>query len=417
MSSKHRLSAYKDIPAKQWNDWKWQLDNRLTTADDVIRVLNPSKKIIEGMHAASKNFRLSITPYYADLIDIQAEHCPIKAQAIPQSLEVEIVDSDMSDPLEEDRDSPVPGLTHRYPDRVLLLVTDVCSMYCRHCTRRRMVGQEDRTFNPQLFEQAIKYISDHSEIRDIVISGGDPLMLGDKKLEHVLKSLRAIPHVEIIRLGTRLPVVLPMRITPPLIRMLRKYHPIYISTHFNHAKEITPESSKACTMLADGGFPINNQTVLLRRVNDCPHVIKELNQKLLTIRVRPYYLYQCDLSMGISHFRTSLGRGIQIIEALRGHTSGLAVPTFVVDLPGGGGKVPIMPNYSLSRSDDKVVLRNYEGAITVYQEPHSWDSICGHDTACSIERYKTKKGPGMLMTKPHTILEPKKRLIGPKIIK
>ncbi|MFC1683996.1 lysine 2,3-aminomutase [Pseudomonadota bacterium] len=417
MPSKCRLSAYKDIPAKQWNDWKWQLDNRLTTVDDVIRVLNPSKKIIEGMSAASKNFRLSITPYYADLIDIQAEHCPIKAQAIPSSLEVEFVDSDMSDPLEEDRDSPVPGLTHRYPDRVLLLVTDVCSMYCRHCTRRRMVGQEDRTFNPQLFEMAIKYIAEHSEIRDIVISGGDPLMLGDKKLEHVLKSLRAIPHVEIIRLGTRLPVVLPMRITPTLIRMLRKYHPIYISTHFNHAKEITPESSKACTMLADGGFPISNQSVLLRRVNDCPHVIKELNQKLLTIRVRPYYLYQCDLSMGISHFRTSLGRGIQIIETLRGHTSGLAVPTFVVDLPGGGGKVPIMPNYSLSRSDDKVVLRNYEGAITVYQEPHCWDTVCGHDPACSIERYKTKKGPGMLMTKPHTVLEPKKRLIGPKLIK
>ncbi len=404
------------MPAKLWNDWKWQLDNRLTSVDDVIRLFNPSKKIIEGMKVATKHFRISITPYYASLIDIHAAHCPVKAQAIPSAKEGDFKESDLHDPLEEDRDSPVPGLTHRYPDRVLLLVTDVCSMYCRHCTRRRLVGQEDRTFDPKFFQQAVDYIKEHEEVRDIVISGGDPLMLGDDKIEYILKTLRAIPHVEIIRLGTRLPVVLPQRIQPSLIKMLRKYHPVYISTHFNHLKEITKESTKACTLLADGGFPIENQTVLLRQVNDCPHVIKELNQKLLAIRVRPYYLYQCDLSMGISHFRTSLGRGIHIIEALRGHTSGLAVPTFVVDLPGGGGKVPLMPNYSLSRSDDRAVLRNYEGAITVYQEPHQWESICGHDPACGKEKNKARKGPGMLMTKPHTILEPTKRILGPKII-
>ena len=414
MPNNKRIAAYADVPAKQWNDWRWQLDNRLTTIEDVVRVLNPSRSIIEGMQAVSAQFKISITPYYANLIDIQAAHCPIKAQAIPSGAEADVVQSDMLDPLEEDRDSPVPGLTHRYPDRVLLLITDVCSMYCRHCTRRRVVGQEDRQFDPTYFQQAIDYISDNPEIRDVIISGGDPLMVGTKKLEYVLQSLRAIPHVEIIRIGTRLPVVLPMRITPKLIKMMRKYHPIYISTHFNHAKEITPESSKACAMLADGGFPINNQSVLLRGVNDCPHVMKELNQKLLTIRVRPYYLYQCDLSRGISHFRTSLGRGIQIIEALRGHTSGLAVPTFVVDLPGGGGKVPVMPNYMITRSDDKAVLRNYEGAITVYEEPHRWDSVCGHDPACSEPRYKSKSGPGMLLARPHTILEPYKRRLTPK---
>ena len=417
MPTKCKIQAYKDVSAKQWNDWTWQLDNRLTTVEDVVRVLNPSKNIICGMEEVAKNFKLSITPYYASLIDMQAAYCPIKSQAIPSVKERDLQETDLIDPLEEDRDSPVPGLTHRYPDRVLLLVTDVCSMYCRHCTRRRMVGQEDRTFNPQQFQNAVDYIAAHEEIRDIVISGGDPLMLSDKKLERILQTLREIPHVEIIRLGTRLPVVLPMRITPALIKVLRKFHPIYISTHFNHSKEITPESSRACTMLADGGFPLANQTVLLRGVNDCPHVIKELNQRLLTIRVRPYYLFQCDLSSGISHFRTSLGRGIQIIEALRGHTSGLAVPTFVVDLPGGGGKVPLMPNYSLSRSDDKTVLRNYEGAITVYQEPHSWESVCGHDAACSKESNKTKSGPGMLMTKPRTVLEPHKRQLGPKIVK
>ena len=412
MTARHKY--HEDVSQKDWDDWKWQLDNRLMSLEDIVRVLDPSDEIIEGIKAASAHFRISITPYYASLIDLEAEHCPIRAQSIPSIKESHFADSDMEDPLEEDRDSPVPGLTHRYPDRVLLLITDVCSMYCRHCTRRRMVGQEDRTFDATYFEQAIDYIREHKEIRDIVISGGDPLMVGNEKVEYVLKTLRAIPHVEIIRLGTRLPVVLPMRITEELVTMLKKYHPLYISTHFNHAKEMTEESAKACAMLADNGFPIENQTVLLREVNDCPHVIKELNQKLLKNRVRPYYLYQCDLSKGISHFRTSLGRGIHIIEALRGHTSGLAVPTFVVDLPGGGGKVPVMPNYLLSRSDDRAVLRNYEGAITVYQEPHRWEGICGSDPACSEPKYKCRKGPGMLMTKPYNILEPQKRRIKPK---
>ena len=414
--ARKKKKPYADISRRQWSDWRWQIRNRLTCIDDVIRVLNPSDEIIEGIKTATKHFRMVITPYYASLIDLDNPYCPIKSQAIPSANEAEFSESDMVDPLEEERDSPVRGLTHRYPDRVLLLVTDICSMYCRHCTRRRLVGHTDHHIDLKRMKRAIDYISSHKEIRDVVVSGGDPLTIGDAKLESILKLLRSVPHVEIIRIGTRTPVVLPMRITPGLIKMLRKYHPIYICTHFNHAREITPESTKACSMLADGGFPIENQSVLLRKVNDCPHAFKELNQKLLSIRVRPYYIFQCDLSRGISHFRTSLGRGIQIIEALRGHTSGLAVPTFVVDLPGGGGKVPLMPTYIVARSDDRAVLRNYEGAITVYMEPHRWDSICGHDPACSQDRYRCKKGPGMLMTKPHNVLEPKKRRIGPKLL-
>lgn len=416
MARTKKKKPYAGTPRRQWNDWRWQIKNRLAGVDDVIRMLNPSEEIIEGIKVATRHFRMAVTPYYASLIDLDNPYCPIKAQAIPSANEAQFSESDMVDPLEEERDSPVRGLTHRYPDRVLLLVTDTCSMYCRHCTRRRLVGHTDRHFDRKRIQLGIDYIAAHPDIRDVVVSGGDPLMMSSDRLEWILKSLRSVRHVEIIRIGTRAPVVLPMRITPGLIKMLRKYHPIYICTHFNHAREITVESTKACSMLADGGFPIENQSVLLRNVNDCPHVIKELNQKLLMIRVRPYYIFQCDLSRGISHFRTSLGRGIQVIEALRGHTSGLAVPTFVVDLPGGGGKVPLMPTYVLARSDDRAVLRNYEGAIIVYMEPHRWDSICGHDAACSEEKYRSQKGPGMLMTKPHTVLEPKKRRIGPKLL-
>ena len=416
MKNSTRETHFAKVPARQWNDWKWQIRNRLTSVDDVVKILNPSEHIVDGIRKSTKHFRMAITPYYASLIDINAHHCPIRAQAIPSLDEANLSESDLADPLEEDRDSPVPGLTHRYPDRVLLMVTDICSMYCRHCTRRRMVGQTDDHLEASHFDEAIRYIRDNPGIRDVIISGGDPLVMSDAKLERIIKTLRSIPHIEIIRIGTRAPVVLPMRVTPGLVKMLRKYHPIFIATHFNHVREVTPESSRACTRLADGGFPIANQTVLLRQVNDCPHVIKELNQALLASRVIPYYIYQCDLSTGISHFRTSLGRGIQIMEALRGHTSGLAVPTFVVDLPGGGGKVPLMPDYILARSDDRAVLRNYEGAITVYMEPHRWDSICGHDPACSNDRFICKKGPGMLMTKPHTVLEPKKRKLDPDTV-
>jgi lysine 2,3-aminomutase len=282
----------------------------------------------------------------------------------------------MVDPLHEDIESPVHGLTHRYPDRLLLMVTDQCSMYCRHCTRRRSAGETDRALPKSDILAAIEYVRETPQVRDVLISGGDPLTLSDGFLEDILRRVRAIPHVQILRLGTAAPVVMPQRITPGLIAMLRKYHPLYINVHFNHPKEITPETKKACEMLADGGFPLGNQTVLLRGTNDSPIVMKKLVHDLVRIRVRPYYLYQCDLSQGIGHFRTSVSKGIEIMENLRGHTTGFCVPTFVVDAPGGGGKIPVMPTYLISRNDRRVVLRNYEGVISVYTEPEPSEAKC-----------------------------------------
>jgi lysine 2,3-aminomutase len=289
--------------------------------------------------------------------------------------------ADLEDPLHEDGDSPVHGLTHRYPDRALLLVTDQCSMYCRHCTRRRFAGQKDTAMPSSHIDKAIEYISANPQIRDIVVSGGDPLLLADNKLEGILQKLRAIPHVEIIRIGTRTPVVLPQRITPELCDMLKKYHPIWLNTHYNHPKEITSDAAKACELISFAGIPIGNQSVLLAGVNDCPHVMKKLVHELVKIRVRPYYIYQCDLSYGLSHFRTPVAKGIEIIEALRGHTSGFCVPTYVVDAPGGGGKIPVMPGYLISSGYEKTILRNYEGVITCYNEPDGYKPTCNCD-AC-----------------------------------
>lgn len=275
----------------------------------------------------------------------------------------------MRDPLSEDEDSPVPGITHRYPDRVLFLVTDQCSMYCRHCTRRRMAGTTDKAMPREQILNAIQYIRETPEIRDVLLSGGDALLISDEQLEFILQELRKIPHVEIIRIGTRTPVVMPQRITTELCQMLKKYHPLYVNTHFNHPKEITAESKRACEMLVDAGIPVGNQSVLLKGINDCPQIMKVLVHKLLAMRVKPYYIYQCDLSQGIEHFRTSVSVGINIIEMLRGHTSGMAVPTYVIDAPGGGGKIPVGPQYLISRGPDRVILRNYEGVITSYIEP------------------------------------------------
>ena len=295
--------------------------------------------------------------------------CPIRKQAIPTGKETHQSAADLLDPLHEDEDSPVPGLTHRYPDRVLLLITDMCSMYCRHCTRRRFAGQKDGDTSSDNIQKAIDYIARTPQVRDVLLSGGDALMVSDEKLESIIQRLRAIPHVEIIRIGSRTPVVCPQRITDNLVNMLKKYHPIWLNTHFNHPHEITPESAAACAKLADAGIPLGNQSVLLRGVNDCVNTMKKLVHELVKIRVRPYYIYQCDLSMGLEHFRTPVSKGIEIIEGLRGHTSGYAVPTFVVDAPGGGGKTPVMPNYVISQAPGKVVLRNFEGVITTYTEP------------------------------------------------
>jgi lysine 2,3-aminomutase len=371
-----------------WNDWRWQMEHRITTADDLSRILTMSRNEAAIVKKSLATLRMAITPYYASLIDHGDPNCPIRRQAVPTLKETLIASTDLLDPLHEDVDSPVPGLTHRYPDRCILLVTDQCSMYCRHCTRRRFAGQSDHARSREEIEACIAYVRRTPEIRDVLVTGGDPLTLSDETLEWILGEIRAIPHVEIIRIGTRVPVVLPMRITDSLCGMLRRFHPLWINVQFNHPREITPESSQACIRLADAGIPLGNQSVLLRGINDCPYIFRELNQKLLKIRVRPYYIYQCDLSRGIEHFRTSIGKGIEIMEFLRGHTSGLAVPTFVVDAPGGGGKIPVMPNYVVSRSDRKTILRNYEGVLTVYTEPDDNQSRCPGNCKELCERQK-----------------------------
>ncbi|HHF08732.1 MAG: lysine 2,3-aminomutase [Thermotogae bacterium] len=374
MRDYREIPIWKDVSKDNWNDWKWQVRNRITTLEGLRQVINITDEEALGIENCLKTLRMAITPYYATLMDPDNPRCPIRRQAVPTEKELQIGRWDMLDPLHEDEDSPVPGLTHRYPDRVLLLVTDQCSMYCRHCTRRRFAGQLDRPRSKKDIDAAVEYIRETPEVRDVLLSGGDALLLGDEVLEYILKELRKIPHVEIIRIGTRTPVVLPQRITPSLVNMLRKYHPIWVNTHFNHPKEITPESSKACETLADAGIPLGNQSVLLRGINDSPYIMMELVHQLVKIRVRPYYLYQCDMSKGISHFRTSIRKGIAIMEALIGHTSGFCIPTFVVDAPGGGGKIRVMPQYMVSQSDRTVVLRNYEGVLTTYHEPEDVDS-------------------------------------------
>ncbi|MBO8137212.1 MAG: KamA family radical SAM protein [Desulfotomaculum sp.] len=313
-------------------------------------------------------------------------------------MELQVNKDDMEDPLHEDVDSPVPGVTHRYPDRALLLVTDQCSMYCRHCTRRRLAGSHDKPLPKSQTDKAIKHIKSNNSIRDVIISGGDPLTLCDSKLEYILKQLRSIKHVEIIRIGTRMPVVLPQRITDKLCSMLKKYHPIWVNTHFNHPNEITEESKKACQKLADAGIPVGNQSVLLKNVNDCQHIYRKLVRELVKIRVRPYYLYQCDLSVGIGHFRTSVSKGIEIIESLRGHTSGLCVPQFVVDAPGGGGKIPVNPQYMISQSDSKVVLRNFEGKLFVYHETKDKSSSCDECISCMKNKTDEYASPAGLLS-------------------
>ncbi len=375
----------------QWQNWRWQMTNRICSLEDLEKYMTLDSKEKNGIKQCLQQFRMAITPYYFSLIEHNNPNCPIRKQAIPSAYELQSSSCDFDDPLHEDEDSPVPGLTHRYPDRVLLLVTDQCGMYCRHCTRRRFAGTHDNHRSKQDLQKALHYIGSHSEIRDVLLSGGDALTLSDEMLDYLLSALRQIPHVEIIRIGTRTPVVMPQRITPELVSVLKKYHPVWVNTHFNHPKELTCEAEDALALLANAGIPLGNQSVLLKGINDCPVIMKELVHKLVRNRVRPYYLYQCDLSRGIEHFRTPVSTGIHIIEMLRGHTSGLAVPTFVVDAPGGGGKIPLQPNYLLSQSHDQVVLRNYEGIICVYKEP-SKSSTGKNAHSLKKQRYSSKAG-------------------------
>lgn len=378
-----RKKLFPNVSDTDWNDWKWHVKNRIETIDDLKKYINLTLMEIDGIKDCLTTLRMAITPYYLTLIDPENAKDPVRKQAIPTDLELYRSPADLEDPLHEDGDSPVPGLTHRYPDRALLLVTDQCSMYCRHCTRRRFAGQKDNAMPTGHIDKAIEYIAANPQIRDIVISGGDPLLLSDNKLEGIIQRIRAIPHVEIIRIGTRTPVVLPQRITPELCDMLKKYHPIWLNTHYNHPREITADAARACELISYAGIPIGNQSVLLAGVNDCVHVMKKLVHELVKIRVRPYYIYQCDLSYGLSHFRTPVAKGIEIIEALRGHTSGFCVPTFVVDAPGGGGKIPVMPNYLISSGYEKTILRNFEGVITCYNEPDGYKPSCGCEACVS----------------------------------
>ncbi|MDX9720980.1 MAG: lysine 2,3-aminomutase [Myxococcota bacterium] len=382
-----RIEEWKQSP--EWHDWRWQLRNSVRSIDEVERLLGirfEAKKRAK-LELTLRRFPLAITPHYLSLVArdqalvntgesgytlAKLWYDPVFRQAFPSTAELEVRADEHSDPLAEESDSPVPLLTHRYPDRVLFHVSHQCAMYCRHCTRKRKVGDPRRAPAKDEYAAAFEYIRRNPEVRDVLVSGGDPLMLSDARLESILKELRSIPHVEVIRIGTRVPVVLPQRVTPELVAMLRRYHPLWINTHFNHSQEICPDSERAVAMLADAGIPLGNQSVLLAGVNDCVRVMRRLVQDLVRMRIRPYYLYQCDLSEGLAHFRTRVGKGIEIIESLLGHTSGFAVPTYVIDAPDGGGKIACMPNYLVSWSTNKVVLRNYEGVMCTYPEPEGY---------------------------------------------
>ena len=340
--------------------WQEMVRDSVHTVDHVVEKFGIDRKTAEDL---DEFFQARINPYYLSLIRHPGD--PIWLQCVPAKVELQDFDAE-EDPLHEDEMSPVPNITHRYPDRALFLVTSQCGIYCRFCTRKRKVGDYEKISMKGL-ESAFKYLEEHTAIRDVILSGGDPLMLTDTMLEKILQRLRQIKHIEIIRLGTRMPVVLPHRITPKLVNMLKKYHPIYVNTHFNHPWEITPESSKACEMLANAGVPVGNQMVIMKGVNDDPAVVKELMQKLLRIRVRPYYMYMADETKGANHFRASVETGLKIVEALRGHTSGLAIPHFVIDAPGGGGKIPLLPNYVLHMDEDEIILRNFQNKVFRYK--------------------------------------------------
>lgn len=362
---------FPDSNPADWSSWKWQVQNSITNVETLSEMFTLTEKEITALKSSSVSLPFRITPYYASILYGKDESYALRKTMIPVSDEMIEGFGESGDPLCEEHMSPVPNVVHRYPDRVLFLATEFCSAYCRYCTRHRVVGNKNELhrFSSKSWEKGIDYIASHPEIRDVLISGGDPLTMPDARIDYLLSRLRAIPHVEIIRLGTKVPAVLPQRITPKLVRMLKKYHPLMISIHFTHPDEVTLESSVACRMLADAGIPLGSQTVLLKGVNDDAKVLTDLYHRLLTVRVRPYYLYQCDPVQGSSHFRTSVNTGIRIIEQIRGFTSGYAVPTYVIDAPGGGGKIPVLPEYYQGRDDKYVYLKNFEGNRYRYPDP------------------------------------------------
>jgi lysine 2,3-aminomutase len=358
-----------NVADQDWTDWRWQLKHRISSVEQLQKLMPTiTPEEYAGAKLANTKLAMAVTPYFFNLIDPTDENCPIRRQVIPRIEETHRASWEMLDPCGEDSHSPVPGLVHRYPDRVLFLVTDRCAAYCRYCTRSRLVSNATGyDFHPD-FAKQIDYIRKTPTIRDVLLSGGDPLLFSDEKLEALLSALRSIPHVEFVRIGTRIPIFLPQRITPDLCAMLKKYHPLFISVHSNHPRELTIEAREALGRLADSGIPLGNQSVLLKDVNDDATVMKAHVQKLLMCRVRPYYIYQCDLIAGSAHLRASVRKGLEIMEALRGHTTGYAVPQFVIDAPGGGGKVPINPDYIVSRNEERVIIRNFEGKTFEYPE-------------------------------------------------
>ncbi len=371
LSSKENrvISFFKDATPMDWEDWAWQLQNRIHTKEVLSKIINMTPEEEKGVDGCGNKLTMSIPPYFASLMDPDDPKCPIRLQCVPQEYELNKSSNEMRDPCGEDKDSPVHGLVHRYPDRVLFLASGTCAMYCRHCTRSRMVGNGHRNIKQSMHETAYEYIRSNKKIRDVLISGGDPLILSDEVLEDIIRNIKAIPHVEFVRIGTRVPVTLPQRITSELVNMLKKYSPIWMSIHFNHPKEITKRVRFALELLVDNGFPLGSQTVLLKGINDKPYIMKKLMHELLKVRVKPYYIYQCDPIFGSNHFRTPVSTGINIIEKLRGHTTGYAVPTYVIDSPGGGGKVPIGPNYITAQESGKYTLRNYAGVEYTHFDP------------------------------------------------
>ena len=400
-----RPALWADVPDAQWDDWRWQLSHRINTCDELSQIIHLTPEEAAGMQAENK-FRVDITPYFASLIDPDDPMCTVRQQVVPHVRELEGFDSMMRDSLGEDAHSPVPGLVHRYPDRVLMLVTTQCASYCRYCTRSRIVGDASATFSRKQHDAQIDYIASMPQVRDVLLSGGDPLTLPHKVLEDLLRRLRAIPHVEIIRIGSRVPVFLPQRITDELVDMLRQFHPLWMNIHVNHPKEVTPELARACAKLADAGIPLGNHSVLLAGVNDHPDTIKALVHALVKIRVRPYYLYQCDLVAGSGQFRTSVAAGIEIMESLRGHTSGYAVPVYAVDLPGGGGKVPVMPNYLISMSHDRAVFRNFEGYLATYVQPTDYKRPARNQWTGAPTEEPGQKGVSSLLAGEGMVLRP-----------
>ena len=374
-----RRRVFPEASDEEWRDWRWQLRHSVRSLEELARLVPLTEDERRGCLETKEIFRLGISPYYLSLIDPEHPFCPVRMQAIPRGAEALRSPGELRDPLGEDRHRPVRAIVHKYPDRVLLLALDHCPVYCRHCTRRRITSGEEGGISREELDEAVAYLREHREVRDVLVSGGDPLLLSTARLVDLLEQIRAVPHVEIIRIGTRVPVCLPMRIDEELARALRRFAPLFVVTHFNHAKEVTPEAREACELLVDHGIPVENQAVLMRRVNSSARAIKDLMQKCLTMRVRPYYLHQMDVAEGLEHLRTPLQKGIEILGALRGWTSGLAVPHLAVDLPGGGGKVTLQPDYLLERRERETLLKSYRGETYSYPEPRETDCSVPYD--------------------------------------